>query len=61
MMDKEVVMVIKGGMAVVIKQPEGVDVHIRDYDIDNLDDDDTIDIQIDDDGNKYVFACDCCN
>lgn len=62
MVNKEVIVAVRGGVATVVNQPEGVDVHIRDYDLDghapeylqNA-------IQFDEDSNGYVFACDCCS
>ena len=57
MANKEVIIAIRGGVATVVEQPEGVDVHIRDYDMDGCD----WDGEFDSDGKPYVFACECCS
>jgi len=62
MMNKEVIIAVRGGIATVVKQPDGVDVHIRDYDyVECCDEDDAIDVFEDEDGIRYVFACNCCS
>lgn len=58
MANKEVIIVVRGGIAAVVEQPDGVDVHIRDYDIDGCF---KINVQVDEDGDEFVFACECCS
>jgi len=58
MSNKEVIIAVRGGIATVIKQPDGVDVHIRDYDLDGCR---MEDIQTDENGFRYVYGCKCCS
>lgn len=58
MTSKEVIIAVRGGVATVVEQPDGVGVHIKDYDINGIF---GINIQVDEDGDEFVFACDCCS
>lgn len=58
MTNKEVIVAVRGGVATIVKQPKGVDVHIRDYDTDGIP---AFALEKDEDGDRYVFACDCCS
>ncbi len=61
MANKEVIVAVRGGIATVIKQPEGLDVHIRDYDVPRELCSPDVDIYTDEDHYEYVFACSCCS
>lgn len=62
-MNKEVIVALRGGVATVVKQPEGVNVHIRDYDIDlsHYNYCNSVDVQTDEQDDNFIFACDCCS
>ena len=61
MVNKEVIISVRSGLATVDKQPDGVNVHIRDYDIPLSSVSGDVDMFVDSDGNEYVFICDYCS